>query len=150
IDNWRVGASAGSELEIEVLAARLDPAAWNAAGAPPDVRILSADGAVELARHSALDWPELARDLDFPHWIVPAEGEYVIALSNEGHQGGAYALRARSRSAADVVLEQEPAGQSGANDVLGTAEPILPGTRVRGWASAGTFDWYSFTIPEDS
>ena len=148
VDYWRVSLSAGTDVEIEVLAARYDPVAWSAA--PPDVRILSADGSVELVRHAALAWPAFLRDLDFPHWLVPADGEYLIALSNEGRDGGAYALRWKARAADDLALEQEPAGEVGVNDLVETAEPILPGTRIRGWGSAGSHDWYSFELLEDS
>jgi hypothetical protein len=148
-DYWRVGVSARTELEIEVLAARFDPAAWAAAGLAPDVRILSADGTLELTRHAALAWPELPRDLDFPRWLAPADGEILVALSSAGGGTGAYALRVRSRPAGDVVLELEPAGESGSNDLVELAEPILPGTRVRGAGTAGTYDWYSFELAED-
>jgi hypothetical protein len=150
VDHWRVSLSAGSDVELELLAARYDPAGWNAAGLPPDVRILSADGTVEFVRHAALAWPELARDLDLPHWFAPADGEYLIALSNEDRDGGSYALRVEARAADDLVFEQEPAGESGANDLFETAEPLAPGTRVRGWGSANTYDWYALTLAEDS
>src|SRR5262249_38575031 len=45
LDHWRVTLTAGEEIELEVLAARFDPAAWQTAGAPPLVRILGPDGA---------------------------------------------------------------------------------------------------------
>ncbi len=149
-DYWRVDLAAGTEIAVEVLAARLDPAAWNLAGLAPDVRVLGPDGALEYLRQDALLWQGPAQDLDLPRWIVPADGEYRIALGTSGRGGGAYAVCVTSRSAAGLVPEQEPAGELGANDDSASAETILPGTTVAGWNSAGDRDWYSFELPEDS
>jgi len=146
-DYWRVQLTAGSDATVEVLAARRDPAAWNAAGAPPTLRILAGDGASELARHDPLAWPAGARDLDFPRWRVPADGEYLIELSSAGRGGGAYGLRVSAASTA-LAPELEPPDAPGANDAPEGAEPIVPGTPVAGHAEPGALDWYAFELQE--
>jgi dienelactone hydrolase len=149
VDHWRVGAVAGEALALELYAWRVDLAGWSVAGAGPLVRVLTPDGASELARHDPQLWPGAARDLELTRFVVP-EGGCVIALASDGRGGGAYALRALA-SAAPNALELELRGEEGINDSPAAAELLAPfATRLAGHGSAGFADWYAFQLLEES
>jgi hypothetical protein len=150
VDYWRFAVSAGEDVRIDLLAARIDPAEWAPAGYPPRIRILDVSGAIEFRRHAPTRWTRGRRDLDFPHWIAPADGQFLIEVASDGRPGGPYAVRVTLQATLALATEMEPPGMAGLNDADATAEPLLPGSLVAGWAEPGTDDRYTFALTEDS
>lgn len=150
VDYWRFSAAAGEDVRVDLLAARLDPAAWVPAGRPPRVRLLDVSGTIEHRRHDATRWTRGRRDLDFPHWIAPSDGQFLIEVAADGRPGGPYAVRVTTQATLALVQELEAPGVTGGNDSDGTAEILLPGSLVSGWADTGTDDRYTFALAEDS
>jgi len=164
-DWWSVALTAGEILQVEVFAARLDHASWDAASNAAQVKIFDTDGTTELLGHypagsvaelpgvglggppPAAEWFWGEQDFDIPMFRAPATGTYYIRVNGADatEDGGEYAIVARKITLPNMQIEDEPVGVSGDNDDETMAEPIAVGT-MYGFHVDDEHDYYSFTI----
>ena len=140
---------AGSTVRIELWAARLDQATWDAAGAVPHLTVYFPNTETKLIEHSFdAGWTYGALDFEVPAYRLPTNGpNYWIKIEPDQARtsGGRYVLRVSRLSIGPGQHEGEAAGDIGGNDTPGTAQPIEPGL-LNGFHRDGNDDCYSLTV----
>ncbi len=140
VDFWSVGAEAGTVIQVEMYAVRLDHAAWISAAAIPEMRLVAPDGTTELLRTQEDEFYWGNHDLDLVSFRVVTTGTHFIRVStNTGLAGGKYAIAVRTLSYPAFQSETET------NDTFAAANPIVPGV-VYAHHTDNEDDFYSFAV----
>lgn len=164
-DWWSIELSAGQVVQIEMFAARLDHASWDAASNAAQLKLFAPDGVTELLGHyptgapaplQALSGPPAVHawnwgqhDLDIPLYRAQSSGAHYLRVSggDPALAGGEYALVVTRVSLPGWQVELEPVGVSGVNDIAANAQPITAGT-IYGFHVDDGSDFYSFTVSQ--
>jgi hypothetical protein len=148
LDFWAFAATVGDLISVEIVATRLDQAAWDAGCNTPRLTLFRPDQTTKHLEHDVtLGWDYGGHDLDFPLIRIPESGTWYLCVASDPGvaPAGDYALLVRKGTPATYQQEAEPAGTTGVNDTSATAQAITPGT-LQGFHTDDNSDFYSFTI----
>lgn len=149
VDWFFLHATAGSTVRIELWAARLDQATWDATGTVPHLTVYFPDPDTKLLEQSFdAGWTYGALDFEVPAYRLQTNGpDYWIKLEPDQARttGGRYVLRVSHISFGAGMHEDEAPGDIGGNDTPGTAQLIEPGV-LNGFHRDGNDDCYALTV----
>ena len=140
---------AGSSVRLELWAARLDQAAWDAVGTVPAVTVYFPTMDLALVEQGfRAGWTFGALDFEMPSYRLPTNGpNFWIKVEPElsGSAGGRYAIRISYAFPGPLQLETEEPHDIGGNDTAGTAQRIVPGA-VQAFHRDLNDDYYSIAV----
>jgi len=147
-DFWSFNAAAGTDIEIELFAARRAQAAWSAPGNLMVATLIAPDGTTTLVKNTPLLG---VFDIDIPTFHIAASGTHFLKLeqSAPGNAAGTYAFTVKTVGLSNLQTEAEAPGVTGVNDTSAGAQAITPGT-VFGYHGPSNFDFYSFNVAAPS